>query len=142
MHVARGMLDYNRLPRELACMWLVQCLTTTDSRSSWRACGSCMLVCIWLVQCLTTALNHSSSHHSSCVRGSSGPSMCVCAVSILKRFKRFKHVCLCCFKAAGDELDVDVDVGWMQAGCMAGRMACPPALSAFLEGLSLPLPQL
>ena len=23
MHVARAMLDYNRLPLELACMWLV-----------------------------------------------------------------------------------------------------------------------
>ena len=43
VHVARGMLDCNRLPLEwasmLACTWLVECLTTAlNYSSSWRAC--------------------------------------------------------------------------------------------------------
>ena len=47
-----------------------------------------MLACC--LECSTTALNYSSSHHSSCVRGSSGPSMrasVLCQYSTASRFK-------------------------------------------------------
>ena len=37
-----GMLDDNRLPRELARVLLVVDLTITDSRASWRVCCSWM----------------------------------------------------------------------------------------------------
>ena len=77
-------------------MLLVDGLTITDSRARWRVC--------WRVHVgvhvargmldysaqLSTALNYSSSHHSSCVRGSSGPSMrasVLCQYSTASRFK-------------------------------------------------------
>ena len=96
MHVARGMLDYHRLPRELARVLLVDGLTITDSRARWRVC--------WRVHVgvhvargmldysaqLSTALNYSSSHHSSCVRGSSGPSMRVSVLFQYSTASRFK----------------------------------------------------
>ena len=75
---------------------LVDGLTITDSRARWRVC--------WRVHVgvhvargmldysaqLSTALNYSSSHHSSCVRGSSGPSMRVSVLSQYSTASRFK----------------------------------------------------
>ena len=80
----------------MARVLLVDGLTITDSRARWRVC--------WRVHVgvhvargmldysaqLSTALNYSSSHHSSCVRGSSGPSMrasVLCQYSTASRFK-------------------------------------------------------
>ena len=77
-------------------MLLVDGLTITDSRARWRVC--------WRVHVgvhvargmldysaqLSTALNYSSSHHSSCVRGSSGPSMRVSVLFQYSTASRFK----------------------------------------------------
>ena len=97
-----------------------------------------MLACMWLVECLTTALNNSSSHHSSCVRGSSGSSMRVSVLSqysSASRFKRFKHACVCAVSILSGSSGSSMCVSVLFQYSTASRFKLEHAVSVLLSPL-------